>query len=450
VEKEAGDKAIGGTINETGSFLMRAEEVGEDTLLSQIVERVSQAQRSRAPIQRVADVVAGYFVPAIVAVAIVTFLGWSLWGPAPKLAHALLAAVAVLIVACPCALGLATPMSILVGVGRGAKEGILIRDAAVLEMLEKIDVLLVDKTGTLTEGRPKLVDRVAISPWDETELLTLAASVEQHSEHTLARAITRAAMDQDIKLANGENFQSTTGGGVTAILEGKRIRIGTLDFLQEQNVSVEDSLIDQASQWQQQGRTAMFVAVDDKAAGLLAVADPIKSTTPRALEMLNEMGIRVIMLTGDAQATAQAVAGELNISEFEAGLKPEQKQARVESLQAEGKRVAMAGDGINDAPALAAADVGIAMGTGTDVAMQTADVTLVKGDLGSIARSVELSRNVMRNIRHNLFFAFIYNGVGVPVAAMGWLNPMIAAAAMSLSSVSVIGNALRLRLAGKP
>lgn len=446
VEKQPGEKVIGGTVNETGSFLMRAEQVGQYTLLSQIVQRVSEAQRSRAPIQRVADKAAGYFVPAVVGVAVVAFLGWSIWGPQPKLAHALLSAVAVLIVACPCALGLATPMSILVGVGRGAKEGVLIRDASVLETLEKVDVLLVDKTGTLTEGRPKLVDLLAVDSMDETELLQWAASVEAHSEHPLARAIVREAENRDVELANVENFQSTTGGGVMGTVEGKTVRIGTRDFLEHQNLTVEDSLAKQAEDWQGQGRTAIFVAVQDRAAGLLAVADPIKSTTPGALDKLREMGLQVIMLTGDSPGTAKAVAGELGLTDFEAGLKPDQKQERVKALQAEGKRVAMAGDGINDAPALAAADVGIAMGTGTDVAIQTADVTLVKGDLNSIARALDLSQTVMRNIRQNLFFAFIYNGLGVPIAALGLLNPMIAAAAMSLSSVSVIGNALRLRL----
>lgn len=446
VEKQPGDKVIGGTINETGSFLMKAEQVGQDTLLSQIVQRVSEAQRSRAPIQRVADVAAGYFVPAVVGVSFVAFLAWSLWGPQPKLAYALLSAVSVLIVACPCALGLATPMSILVGIGRGAKEGVLIRDAAVLETLEKVDVLLVDKTGTLTEGRPRLVDLLTVDSMEETELLRLAASVESQSEHPLARAILNEANNRDLELSALEHFQSTTGGGVMGTIDGKTVRVGNRDFLEEQNVSLNDSLSNQAHAWQEQGRTAMFVGVGDRVVGLLAVADPIKSSTPEALEKLRELGLQVIILTGDSLGTAEAVAKELDLSNFEAGLKPEQKQDRVKALQAEGKRVAMAGDGINDAPALAAADVGIAMGTGTDVAIQTADVTLVKGDLNGIVRAMKLSQSVMRNIRQNLFFAFVYNGFGVPIAALGLLNPMIAAAAMSLSSVSVIGNALRLRL----
>lgn len=452
VEKANGDRVIGGTVNQTGSFVLRADQVGSDTVLAQIVEMVANAQRSRAPIQRVADVVAGYFVPAVVAVAVVAFIVWALIGPEPRLANALINAVAVLIIACPCALGLATPMSIMVGVGRGAREGVLIKDAEVLETLEKVDTIIVDKTGTLTEGRPKLTDRATVDGFDADRLLTLAAAVESQSEHPLAHAIVTEAKEQSLALPTIDQFQSETGQGVRAVADGQQVLIGNQGFLEANGVSGVEKLADQAGQWASTGRTPLFVAVDGNAAGLLGVSDPIKPSTLQAVRSFHEMGLRVKMLTGDNKRTAKYVAEQLNIDDFEAEVRPQDKNERVRQLHDQGKVVAFAGDGINDAPALAAADVGIALGTGTDIAIKSAGVTLVQGDLRGIVRSVHLSRAVMKNIRQNLFFALIYNALGVPIAAgvlypfVGiLLSPMIAAAAMSFSSVSVITNALRLR-----
>ncbi|MCR9119578.1 MAG: copper-translocating P-type ATPase, partial [bacterium] len=453
VEKQSGDSVIGGTVNQTGSFLMEAEKVGDDTVLSQIVTMVADAQRSRAPIQRVADSVAGYFVPAVVVVAIVTFIVWAVLQPKePALAWALVNSVAVLIIACPCALGLATPMSIMVGVGRGAQEGVLIKDAAVLETLEKVDCLVVDKTGTLTEGRPKLTEWTPSGETSKKELLQLAASVEQNSEHPLAHSIVTGAKDQNLQLFDVKNFDSVTGGGVHGDVVGKSVLIGKQALLAEKSISDLAALDDEAESLQQQGNTVMFVAVDEKFAGIIAVSDPIKDSTPDAIRTLHDLGLRIIMLTGDNERTAKTVADQLGIDEFEAGVLPEDKHERIKSLKQEGRKVAMAGDGINDAPALAEADIGIAMGTGSDVAIESAGVTLVKGDLRGIIKAIQLSRHTMSNIRQNLFFAFFYNALGVPIAAgvlypiFGLLlNPMIAAAAMSFSSVSVIANALRLR-----
>lgn len=454
VEKKAGDKLIGGTVNQTGSFLMVADKVGEDTVLAQIVNLVATAQRSRAPIQKVADTVAGYFVPAVVLVAVVTFLVWAIVQPEqPALAWALVNAVAVLIIACPCALGLATPMSIMVGIGRGATEGVLIKDAEVLETLEKVDTLVVDKTGTLTEGRPKLIDCLPVNSFSADDLLRLTAAVEQQSEHPLAHAIVVGAQDRKIELPSVEDFDSVTGGGVHAKVNDRTVLIGKRSLLVEQGVLDVDALDARADELQRQGRTVMYVAVDQQFAGLIAVADPIKKSTPEAIQALHAMGLRVIMLTGDNEKTAKTVADQLGIDEFTAGVRPEDKHSRIQALRAEGRIVAMAGDGINDAPALAEANVGVAMGTGTDVAIESSGVTLVQGDLRGIVKAVKLSRATMRNIRQNLFFAFIYNALGVPIAAgvlypiseRLLLNPMIAAAAMSLSSVSVVANALRLR-----
>ncbi len=454
VEKELGDAVIGGTVNQTGSFLMVAEKVGQETVLARIVNMVADAQRSRAPIQKLADQVSGWFVPAVVLVAIVTFLVWAIARPEePALAWALVNAVAVLIIACPCALGLATPMSIMVGIGRGAKEGVLIKDAAVLETLEKIDTVVVDKTGTLTEGRPKLTECVPAEGWSESELLRLAAAVEHQSEHPLARSIVEGAKSRGIALSAASDFQSITGGGVQANVEGKPVLIGKRLLLAERGVQGLGPLDERAVELQRQGRTVMFVAAGGKFAGLIAVADPIKGSTAEAVQSLHTLGLAIIMLTGDNEHTAKTVAAKLGIDRFEAGVKPEDKHQRIKALRGEGRKVAMAGDGINDAPALAEADVGIAMGTGTDVAIESAGVTLVKGDLRGIVKAVQLSRRTMQNIRQNLFFAFIYNALGVPIAAgvlypisaSLLLNPMIAAAAMSFSSVSVIANALRLR-----
>ena len=455
VEKGVEDAVIGGTVNQTGSFLMNAEKVGEDTVLSQIVNMVADAQRSRAPIQGMADRVAGYFVPAVVLVAILTFIAWAVFQPVqPALAYALVNAVAVLIVACPCALGLATPMSIMVGVGRGAKEGVLIKNAEVLEMLEQVDTVVVDKTGTLTVGKPSLTECIPTDSFAEDELLKLAASVERSSEHPLGHAIVQSANERDIQTVSVENFDSITGGGVHGTVEGREVLIGKRPLLEEKNVQGLNALGERASQLQGQGHTVMYVAVDGEFAGLLAVSDPIKKSTPAAIRTLHQLGLRIIMLTGDNEKTAQTVAEKLGIDEFKAGVRPQDKHEYVKELQANGKRVAMAGDGINDAPALAQANVGIAMGTGTDVAIEAAGVTLVKGDLRGIVKAVQLSQRVMKNIRQNLFFAFIYNMLGVPIAAgvlyplfHVLLNPMIAAAAMSFSSVSVISNALRLRRA---
>ncbi len=451
VEKSAGVKVTGGTLNGSGSFIMKAEKVGSETMLARIVEMVAQAQRSRAPIQGLADVVAGYFVPAVVAVAVLAFVAWSVFGPPPAMAYALVAAVSVLIIACPCALGLATPMSIMVGTGRGAQMGILIRNAEALERFAKVDTLVVDKTGTLTEGKPKVVAVAPADGFDESEVLALAASLEQASEHPLAAAIVGAAKQRNLALAAAEDFDSLTGKGVTGTVESRRVALGNARLMEALNIDAH-ALADEAERRRKDGQTVMMVAIDDTAAGLIAVADPIKETTPKALKTLRDDGVRIVMLTGDNRTTAEAVAGRLGIAEVEAEVLPERKNAFVRELREQGRVVAMAGDGINDAPALAAADVGIAMGTGADVAMESAGVTLVKGDLEGVARARLLSEAVMRNIKQNLFFAFVYNAVGVPIAAgvlypfFGiLLSPIIAAAAMSLSSVSVIGNALRLR-----
>lgn len=451
VTKEAGAKAIAGTLNQSGGFVMRAEKVGRDTLLSQIVQMVAQAQRSRAPIQRLADHVAGWFVPTVIVVALVAFGAWALFGPEPRLAFGLVAAVSVLIIACPCALGLATPMSIMVGVGRGAQAGVLIKNAEALERMEKVDTLVVDKTGTLTEGKPKVVSIAPAAGFDEEDILRLAASVERSSEHPLADAIVRAAKERNLTLANVEEFDSPTGKGVTGKVEGKMILLGNANFFKSAGIGTQP-LEAQAEKLRGDGATVINVAVDGKLAGILAVADPVKASTPAALKALAAEGIKVIMLTGDNRTTANAVAKRLGISEVEAEVLPDQKSAVVTKLQKAGRIVAMAGDGVNDAPALAAADVGIAMGTGTDVAMESAGVTLLKGDLGGIVRARRLSQATMSNIRQNLFFAFVYNAAGIPIAAgilyptFGLLlSPVIAAAAMALSSVSVVGNALRLR-----
>ncbi|MGD0949500.1 MAG: heavy metal translocating P-type ATPase [Candidatus Binatia bacterium] len=451
VEKMLGSRVTGGTVNGTGSFVMRAERVGSDTLLAHIVRMVSEAQRTRAPIQRLADVVASYFVPAVVLTAVLTFVIWALVGPQPRMAYALLNAVAVLIIACPCALGLATPMSIMVAAGRGATAGVLIKNAEALEVLEKVDSIVVDKTGTLTEGRPRLMTIEVTPGTDESELLRLAASVERGSEHPLAAAIVSAALARKLKLSEVANFQSRPGRGVTGVLEGSTVVLGNRALMQELAIDPA-ALAQRAEDLQRDGQTVMFVAADGRVAGILGVADPIKESTPEAMRMLHRSGLRIVMLTGDNPTTAQAVARKLGIDEVEAGILPDQKGEVVKRLQAAGHVVAMAGDGINDAPALAQAQVGIAMGSGTDVAIESAGVTLVKGDLRGIARAIRLSRGTMRNIRQNLFFAFIYNSLGVPLAAgvlypvFGvLLSPMIASAAMSFSSVSVISNALRLR-----
>ena len=451
VQKTEGDDVTGGTVNQTGSFVMTAERVGKDTLLAKIVQMVADAQRSRAPIQKLADLVAGIFVPAVVLVAVTTFVVWAIWGPEPALAYGLVNAVAVLIIACPCALGLATPMSIMVGTGKGAQNGILIKNAEALETFEKIDTIVVDKTGTLTEGKPKLVSVEPESGFDADELLALVAAIEVASEHPLAAAIVEGARDKDVQFEAASDFQSVTGEGVEAMAEGKRVAIGNEKMMDRLGATSAD-LMAKAQEGRSQGQTVMFVAVDGKPAGLIGVADPIKDTTVDAIKALHKAGLHVFMLTGDAEATAQAVGEMIGIDEIHANVSPEDKHRVISELQAAGKRVAMAGDGINDAPALAKADVGIAMGTGTDVAMESAGITLVKGDLGGIAKARRLSQLTMSNIRQNLFFAFFYNALGVPVAAgilYPWfgvlLSPMIAAAAMSFSSVSVIGNALRLR-----
>ncbi len=451
VEKGPGDAVIGGTLNGTGSFVMRAERVGSETMLARIVQMVAEAQRSRAPIQRVADVVAGTFVPAVVAVAALAFAAWAFWGPAPALAYGLVAAVSVLIIACPCALGLATPMSIMVGMGRGAQAGVLIRNAEALERLEKIDTLVVDKTGTLTRGRPALTQVAAAEGYRETEILRLAASLERASEHPLAAAIIAGARERGIALAEVTAFDSAPGQGISGEVEGKAVALGNDRFMARRGVPIAD-LERTAEEARREGATVVFIAVAGKAAGLIAVADPIKETTPEAVAGLHAEAVRIVMVTGDDRTTAEAVARRLGIDEVAAEVLPERKSDIVRRLQGEGRIVAMAGDGVNDAPALARADVGIAMGGGTDIAIESADVTLVKGDLRGILRARRLSRAAMRNIRQNLFFAFVYNSLGVPIAAgllfpvFGLLlNPMIAAAAMSLSSLSVIGNALRLR-----
>jgi P-type Cu+ transporter len=452
VTKEAGAKVIAGTLNQSGSFVMRAEKVGRDTLLSQIVKMVAEAQRSRAPIQRLADQVAAWFVPVVIVVAVIAFGAWALFGPEPRMAYGLVAAVSVLIIACPCALGLATPMSIMVGVGRGAQAGVLIRNAEALERMEKVDTLVVDKTGTLTEGKPKVVAIVAAAGFDEKEILRLAASVERASEHPLADAIVRAARERNLDLGKVEEFESPTGKGAVGKVDGTTVLLGNSNFLKSLGIDTE-LLNEQAEHLRGDGATVINIALDGKLAGLFAIADPIKPSTPDALTALAAEGIKVIMLTGDNRTTANAVARKLGIIDVEAEVLPDQKSAVVTKLQKAGRIVAMAGDGVNDAPALAAAEVGIAMGTGTDVAMESAGITLLKGDLGGIVRARRLSQATMRNIRQNLFFAFIYNAAGIPIAAgilypsLGiLLSPIIAAAAMSLSSVSVVGNALRLRV----
>ena len=452
VEKTVGDKVTGGTVNGPGSFVMRAERIGSDTLLGQIVNMVAEAQRSRAPIQGLADKVAGIFVPAVLAVSVITFAVWMWLGPEPKLAYAVVNAVAVLIIACPCALGLATPMSIMVGVGRGAQLGVLVKNAEALERLEKVTILVVDKTGTLTEGKPILVDVLPANGFERNEFLRLAASLEVNSEHPLAAAIVKGAKEQGLTFETEKDFRSVTAGGVVGNVAGHAVMVGKPDFLRNEKIACLELLETSAVKIQGEGKTAMFVTVDGKPAGILAVADPIKSTTVEAVKELHALGLKLVMLTGDNRRTADAVAKLLGLDAVEAEIEPAGKVAHIRKLRAEGKHVAMAGDGINDAPALSEAEIGIAMGTGTDVAMQSAGLTLVRGDLRGIAQAIHLSRATMGNIRENLIFAFLYNALGIPVAAgvlypfFGWLlSPIIAGAAMSLSSVSVISNALRLR-----
>jgi len=451
VAKKEGDKVIGATVNATGSLLIRAEKVGADTLLSQIVDMVANAQRSRAPIQKLADTVSGYFVPIVVFVAGLAFAGWYIWGPEPKLAYAVVSAVAVLIIACPCALGLATPVSIMVGTGKGASMGVLIKNAEALEVLEKVDTLVVDKTGTLTEGKPKLVTGEVEEGIDENVLLKAVATLEQSSEHPLAEAIVEGVKERGITLSKTEDFNSVTGEGVTGIVDGLKVAIGNYKLLEGLGMEV-DALQKRAEAYRKEGQTVILIAIDGSPAGIVGVMDPIKESTPEAIEQLHQQGLSVVMLTGDNAITAQAVANRLGIDRVEAEVSPQDKARIVTELQDEGKMVAMAGDGVNDAPALAKAHVGIAMGTGTDVAMESAGVTLVKGDLTGIVRAIKLSHGTMSNIRQNLFFAFVYNAVGVPIAAGALypvfgilLSPVIAAAAMSFSSVSVITNSLRLR-----
>jgi len=449
--KKPGDKLIGGTVNGTGSLVMRADKVGADTMLARIVTMVAEAQRSRAPIQRMADTVSGYFVPAVLGVAVVAFIAWSVWGPAPALSYGLIAAVSVLIIACPCALGLATPMSIGVGVGKGAGAGVLIKSAEALERMEKVDTLVVDKTGTLTEGKPKVIAIVPAAGLSEAEILPLAASLEQSSEHPLAAAIVTAAKDRKVSIQQATDFASVTGEGVAGKIGGRSVALGNAKLMTDLGIEFGE-LEHKADELRSDGATALFLAIDGKPGGVIAIADPIKSTTPAALDSLRKDGIRIVMLTGDNKTTAEAVARKLGIKEVEADVLPQDKNRIIKNLTAEGRIVAMAGDGINDAPALAEAAVGIAMGTGTEVAIQSAGITLVKGDLAGIARAMVLSRATMRNIRQNLGFAFAYNAIGIPIAAgvlypaFGvLLSPIVAALAMSLSSVSVIVNALRLR-----
>jgi Cu+-exporting ATPase len=453
VAKEPDDTVIGGTINGTGSLIIRADKVGADTVLARIVAMVAEAQRSRAPIQRLADRVAAYFVPAVLAVAIAAFVGWAVWGPPPALAYALISAVSVVIIACPCALGLATPMSIMVGIGKGAEVGVLIKSAEALERMERVDTLVVDKTGTLTEGKPRVVAIIPAAGLSDAELLRLAAGLERASEHPLAVAILAAANESGIAADEPTEFGSVTGKGVTGKVGGRSVALGNAKLMAEWGIDLGD-LVERADELRKEGATALFLGVDGKPGGIIAIADPIKPTTEAALQSLRADGIRIVMLTGDNRTTAEAVARKLGIDEVEADVLPEEKIGIVRKLRAEGKVVAMAGDGVNDAPALAAADVGIAMGTGTEVAIESAGVTLVKGDLMGIARARTLSRMTMRNIRQNLVFAFAYNVIGIPVAAgvlypsFGiLLSPEVAALAMSLSSVSVIANALRLRKA---
>jgi Cu+-exporting ATPase len=454
VSKSEGDEVTGGTLNQTGALVIEAVGVGNDSVLSRIVQMVAEAQRSRAPIQKLVDIVARYFVPAVIACSILAFVGWAVFGPEPRLAHAFVAAVAVLIIACPCALGLATPMSVMVGVGRGAKEGVLIKNAEVLEVMETVDTIVVDKTGTLTQGRPEVTAIETMGDWAEKNVLSLAAAVEAQSEHPLAQAVIRRAKADELSLVEAVDFESITGGGVRAIVDGQSVLIGKADLLALQGIDGVEDARQQAKTHQESGSTVIFVAIDGSVAAVLAISDPIKESTPAALKTLHNLGLKVVMLTGDAEPTARAVAEKLGIDEFHAGVSPQDKHDFVAELRRQGHIVAMAGDGINDAPALAEADVGIAMGTGTGVAMESAGVTLVGGDLRGVAAAGNLSRKTMRNIRQNLFFAFIYNALGVPVAAgllypfFGvLLSPMIAAAAMSFSSVSVIANALRLRSA---
>ncbi len=454
VKKVEGDEITGGTLNQTGALVMEAVGVGGDTVLSRIVQMVAEARRSRAPIQKLVDVVARYFVPAVIVCSIVAFIGWAVFGPEPQLAHAFVAAVAVLIIACPCALGLATPMSVMVGVGRGAKEGVLIKNAEVLEVMEKVDTIVVDKTGTLTQGRPEVTGVETFGDWNQNDVLTLAAAVEAQSEHPLAQAIVRRAKADELQLVEASEFDSITGGGVRARVDSQDVLIGKADLLDEQGIEGVDAGRQAAGSHQSEGATVVFVSIDNTLAAILAITDPIKKSTPAALKTLHDLGLKVVMLTGDAEPTAKAVASKLGIDEFHAGVSPQEKHDFVRKLKQEDKTVAMCGDGINDAPALAEANVGIAMGTGTGVAIESAGVTLVGGDLRGVAAAANLSRKTMSNIRQNLFFAFIYNALGIPVAAgllypfFGvLLSPMIAAAAMSFSSVSVIANALRLRAA---
>ena len=452
VEKMAGDKVTGATINQTGAFLMRAERVGKETMLSRIVEMVADAQRSRAQIQKLADKVSAFFVPIVVVIAVITFAVWASVGPEPRLAYALVNAVAVLIIACPCALGLATPMSIMVGVGRGATAGVLVKNAEALELMEKVNTLVVDKTGTLTEGKPKLTQIISGDGFADEQVLRRAAALERNSEHPLAAAIVKGAEERGVALAQAKDFRSETGGGVVGTVEGHQVMVGKAGLLQTRGVQNLQQLIERGAELQAEGNGVVFVAVDGKAAGLLAVADPIKQSSYEAIQELHRLGIKVLMLTGDNARTAGVVAKKLGIDEVRAEVSPQDKQSEVRRLREAGRVVGMAGDGINDAPALAAADVGIAMGSGTDVAIESAGITLVKGDLRGIVKAVRLSRSVMRNIRQNLFFAFVYNALGVPVAAgvlyplFGMLlSPIFASAAMAFSSVSVIANALRLR-----
>lgn len=454
VGKKEGDNVIGATVNQTGSFVMSAEKIGSETLLSQIVHMVAEAQRSRAPIQKLADSVAGWFVPIVIGIAIITFIVWAIFGPVPAMAYALVNAVSVLIIACPCALGLATPMSIMVGVGRAAQIGILVKNAEAIEITEKVTHLVTDKTGTLTAGKPRITDTKAQSGIDPTQLLQLAAAIEQSSEHPLARAIVDEAKDNNLELLPVENFESTTAGGVTGNVDGKTVRVGKRGFLEENGITIPSDLLKDAEAWQENARTVVWVAFDKDVAGILAIADPIKESSAEAIKALHALGLKVIMCTGDNRKTAEAVARELGIDEVHAEVMPQDKIDIIRKLKSEGAVVAMAGDGINDAPALAEANVGIAMGTGTDVAIESAGITLVKGDLLGITKAIHISRATMRNIRQNLFFAFIYNALGVPLAAGALypffgilLSPMIAGAAMSVSSLSVILNALRLRTA---
>lgn len=454
VEKKAGASVTGGTINQTGSFIMEAKRVGTDTLLAKIVQMVSEAQRSRAPIQGLADRISSYFVPVVLAIAILTFIVWAFAGPEPRFVYALINAVAVLIIACPCALGLATPMSIMVGIGRSAEMGILIKNAEALEQLEKVNTILMDKTGTLTEGKPKIIKIIPSSNWQENDLLQVAASLEKNSEHPLAQAIVQSAQQRNLEIPKTEQFTSITGQGVSGIINGKKAWAGSSQFMEKSLIRNISSLQSEAKPYQEQAQTTIFVAIEGDAIGFIIIADPIKPSTLKAIEALHQLGIKVLMLTGDNEYTAKAVAKQLNIDEVHAGIQPQEKNNLVQQFKSKGAIVAMAGDGINDAPALAAANIGIAMGTGTDVAIESADITLVKGDLSGILRSITLSKATMRNIRQNLFFAFVYNAAGIPIAAgilypfMGiLLNPMIASAAMALSSISVIMNALRLKKA---